>query len=636
MKIINLYSIINGRIDRITVQLGGGSVQTVRQYFYKTNGDLDYTRDYREFDTAGQGYIDTAYTLNGAGMTTNITSTDYQNSGATGVVKESYAMQYDRRGYITSETDATNYGSGSTTSKSYTYDDIGRLTKATIGGKTNTYTYDNVGNRLTKNNDTYHYNEFNQLTSISGGKNESYTYDGRGNQTGKGIDTYAYNLMDQLTRANVHVWQGVSGYGYDKVYSEVNAYNAAGQRVKQTLLEDNVDYGAVTKYYYTGSDLLYTTNQFNNLLTESILDLNGSIVASKRFIDEAGAHSEKYYFYHTDLRGSTTNIVKPDGSKVTGYTYDEFGNIESQTGSTKFLNEVTFTGSVYDKTTGLQYMNARFYQPATGRFLSQDTYTGNPYDPWTQHLYTYCGNNPTNMVDPTGHFFWIIAGAIAGAIGGTIYYAATHNGNIDLDKGDFWATVGIGAGMGALAAATFGGSLIATGASGVGVAGLMAMGQNAVTQGSSKGYSNINPVELGVSGTVGAATAVVGDAISSAVSKVSNAISSAVKETAKGVGNSIKGTSYDINQLYKTQPSSYINKGDVRNIMDSIQRNGPESVPPITVRVHQGQALVVDGHHRLVAFLELGYNRAPIKYIHENQIKYYGRTLEDLLSGMHK
>jgi len=47
-------------------------------------------------------------------------------------------------------------------------------------------------------------------------------------------------------------------------------------------------------------------------------------------------------------------------------------------------------------------MNARFYDPATGRFISRDSYTGNPYDPWTQHLYVYCGNNPTNMVDPTG------------------------------------------------------------------------------------------------------------------------------------------------------------------------------------------------------------------------------------------
>ena len=56
-----------------------------------------------------------------------------------------------------------------------------------------------------------------------------------------------------------------------------------------------------------------------------------------------------------------------------------------------------------DATSGLQYMNARYYQPSTGRFLSQDTYSGNPYDPWTQHLYSYTGNNPINFIDPTGH-----------------------------------------------------------------------------------------------------------------------------------------------------------------------------------------------------------------------------------------
>ena len=67
-----------------------------------------------------------------------------------------------------------------------------------------------------------------------------------------------------------------------------------------------------------------------------------------------------------------------------------------------FFNEVTFTGSVAD-VSGLLYMNARYYNPATARFLSQDTYTGSASDPWTQHLYAYCNNNPVNMVDPTGH-----------------------------------------------------------------------------------------------------------------------------------------------------------------------------------------------------------------------------------------
>lgn len=94
---------------------------------------------------------------------------------------------------------------------------------------------------------------------------------------------------------------------------------------------------------------------------------------------------------------------------------------------------------------------------------------------------------------------------------------------------------------------------------------------------------------------------------------------------------SIKGTSYDINKLYKTQPEEWINEGVVDNMKASIMKNGPEAIPRIPVRVHNGNAMVIDGHHRLQAFSELGYERVPIKYISENQIKHYGRTLEELL-----
>lgn len=59
---------------------------------------------------------------------------------------------------------------------------------------------------------------------------------------------------------------------------------------------------------------------------------------------------------------------------------------------------------------------------------------------------------------------------------------------------------------------------------------------------------------------------------------------------------------------------------------DVIINSGIKSVQPIEIRVHEGKALVVDGHHRLEAFRQLGYKRVPIKYIHGNQL---GKTQKD-------
>ncbi|MFK9092179.1 RHS repeat-associated core domain-containing protein [Bacillus salipaludis] len=130
-----------------------------------------------------------------------------------------------------------------------------------------------------------------------------------------------------------------------------------------------------------------------------MLSPNGTIVASKRF---DGAFDNMYFFYHYDKRGSVTSILDPDAKRVKGYGYDEFGETE-EVGSKSFLNEVKFTGAVHDTATGLYYMNARHYNPDTGRFISQDTYKGTASDPWSQHLYAYTTNNPVNFIDPTGH-----------------------------------------------------------------------------------------------------------------------------------------------------------------------------------------------------------------------------------------
>ena len=91
-------------------------------------------------------------------------------------------------------------------------------------------------------------------------------------------------------------------------------------------------------------------------------------------------------------------------SVVKSYTYDAYGDT-SIIGT--FLNSFAYTGAVIDPETGLYYMNARYYDPQTGRFISQDSYRGDGEVFW--HLYAYCNGDPVNFVDPTGHaWVWVV------------------------------------------------------------------------------------------------------------------------------------------------------------------------------------------------------------------------------------
>src|SRR5260370_38510834 len=70
-----------------------------------------------------------------------------------------------------------------------------------------------------------------------------------------------------------------------------------------------------------------------------------------------------------DAWGSVRPVASPSASVLGTASYDAFGFIRSQTGQSSIFG---FTGQQTDST-GLSFLRARYYNPASGRFLSPDT-----------------------------------------------------------------------------------------------------------------------------------------------------------------------------------------------------------------------------------------------------------------------
>ncbi|MFL5733780.1 MAG: RHS repeat-associated core domain-containing protein [Chloroflexia bacterium] len=56
-----------------------------------------------------------------------------------------------------------------------------------------------------------------------------------------------------------------------------------------------------------------------------------------------------------------------------------------------------YAGQYTDSDSGLQYLRARYYDPATQQFLSRD-----PLEAQTGQAYGYANGNPVNVTDPSG------------------------------------------------------------------------------------------------------------------------------------------------------------------------------------------------------------------------------------------
>jgi RHS repeat-associated protein len=109
-----------------------------------------------------------------------------------------------------------------------------------------------------------------------------------------------------------------------------------------------------------------------------------------------------YWYFHTNRQGSVIAMSGGGAAIKAGpFTYDPYGNCFA--GSTPCASASSppafaFTGRRLDPETGLYYYRARMYSPQLGRFPQTDPvgYTAD------LNLYTYVGNDPTNMTDPYG------------------------------------------------------------------------------------------------------------------------------------------------------------------------------------------------------------------------------------------
>ena len=294
----------------------------------------------------------------------------------------------------------------------YTYDQLYRLiqeqiTDSVLGNQTTAYSYDSVGNRLTKTDaggtTNYLYDANNRLL-LEG--TTSYTYDDNGNTltSSNGPDTtyYSYDFENRLIFAQMP--QDEIAYEYDhdgiRVGSTVNSivtdFLVDKNRNYAQVLEERTSGGLVKVRYVYGHDLI---SQHAN-----------------------GVSS----YYHYDALGSTRALTDSNEIITDTFKYEAFGNLLASTGNTE--NTHLFTGEQFDTSLDLYYLRARYYAPSLGRFQTMDSWPGSIHEPMSLHKYLYGNANPVNFVDPSGNFATLTGLMVGVAIIGVLVSIPSDHG----------------------------------------------------------------------------------------------------------------------------------------------------------------------------------------------------------------
>ncbi|WP_284319337.1 RHS repeat domain-containing protein [Dyella acidisoli] len=115
-------------------------------------------------------------------------------------------------------------------------------------------------------------------------------------------------------------------------------------------------------------------------------------------IAAVSAHAGTVTYVYSDPQGTPLAEADAKGNITATFDYTPYGT----TALGAPPNGPGYTGHVNDPETNLVYMQARYFDSATGRFLSVDPKTVRAADIRTFSRYTYADSNPITKMDPNG------------------------------------------------------------------------------------------------------------------------------------------------------------------------------------------------------------------------------------------
>ncbi|HEX4813368.1 MAG TPA: toxin TcdB middle/N-terminal domain-containing protein [Nonomuraea sp.] len=434
-----------GRRTRKAWTPPGGGTARVLDFTYRCDGQLSRV----EYPDSGGTRTVLDHTYDERGLLSSIptVATEIRHDLAGRRTRIGYAngttetMSYDRRGRLASQRLTGPGGvlwqasyaldrvgnlvrvdsSDPAVAVTYRYDDLYRLTEATLGDGTRwTYAYDDAGN-LTHKSDVgdYRYGENGApatcLTSAGPG---SYTYTPNGEMATTPWGDQRFDPLGRLLSITAPDGAGAITFTYDHSGARVTARTTGTAAPAVDLVTPD------PLYAIDGGTL--------------VLNLGGL----------ARDDGDGRVFLHFDHRGGLVTVTDEAGAVVESVRYDPYGAVLSRTGPHQV--PLGFAGGVPDDWTGLLYLRTRYYAPHLGRFVSPDPVVQSIYEPIAWASYVYCRNNPASYVDPMGTSFWRVFAIAVAVVALIALCVVTFGAATPL-------SVQIGIGVGVLLGGTVGG-----------------------------------------------------------------------------------------------------------------------------------------------------------------------------------